>query len=121
MSEPLFEMTIDGKPVPQGRPKVSRSGRVYYGATCVAYRWEVTMLMRKMYEGEPLEGPVSVCLRFAGSRKGADLDNLAKLILDAMVDAKILKDDSAQIVSRLLLEYMPDEEPGVDIVVMDWP
>ena len=120
----LFSATISGQPIPQGRPRVAR-GRVYYSKTLTDYRKEVTYLLEKLYhEGKdhpgnpPLAGPLCVSMRFTGARKGSDLDNLCKGVLDCIVDAGIIWDDDQYTVSRLILE-VAEGEPRVEIEIWE--
>ena len=51
------EFTVPGDPVPQSRPRVTRSGHVYYADRIVRYRREVVLAARAARL--PLrEGPV---------------------------------------------------------------
>lgn len=71
-------------------------------------------LMEKYKPEKPLEGPVQIEVIFTWERKNQkteepkitrpDLDNLSKLVLDAMVKAEYFKDDS-QVVKLDLQKY----------------
>ena len=96
------EITIPGEPVPQSRPRVTRSGGVYYHRRIVLYRNSVAQAARAA--GVPLRsGSLSLALEFVFNRpknhrlkSGAlsknatprptrcDVDNLAKGIFDAL-------------------------------------
>jgi crossover junction endodeoxyribonuclease RusA len=55
---------------------------------------DATLILRSMYNGEPINKPVAVEIVYAfkDSRK-RDLDNLTKTLLDVLEDAGILDDD----------------------------
>lgn len=64
---------------------------------------------------EPITGPVSVKIYlYPPDRRRRDVDNYAKAILDALVHAGVLEDDSQ--VDRLVLLRMPPEAGGKTIV-----
>jgi len=118
VSEPLFAIVVEGKPVPQGRPRVTRWGGVHYSDTLNEYREAIKFTCEKLFDGPPLVGPFTVCLRFAGARKGSDLDNLAKGVLDSLVDASVILDDDWGTVCRLVVEAA-EGTPRTEIEIWD--
>ena len=106
---------IDIKPVPQGRGRVSR-GRVYYGMRDRAYRAELVIKLRQ-YKGKAQRKPCAIEIEIAGANPRSDLDNHAKAIMDALVEAGVLEDDNLGIVERLEIEAV-DGPPGVVIRVL---
>lgn len=101
-------LTVEGTPRPQPRPRLCR-GRVVSTADANARRWQSLVYQAAraatLAHG-PFEGAVTVCLAFAfptpqKPRHGLphlhrpDADNLAKLALDQVVRAGLLKDDAA--------------------------
>jgi Holliday junction resolvase RusA-like endonuclease len=105
----LFQCRVDGKPVPQSRPRVSKWG-VYYGKRSKAQRelltggfTEARVLDRtgEAFVYPPINFPVSVTLKFSGAPRLADPDNMAKLVLDSMVDAGVLATDAWPTVQEL--------------------
>jgi Holliday junction resolvase RusA-like endonuclease len=103
VSRILFQCRVEGKPVPQSRPRVSKWG-VYYGKRSKAQRELMTACMqaRCLYTPE-FDGsqPVSVTLKFGGAPRLSDPDNLAKLVLDSLVDAGVLASDAWPTVQEL--------------------
>lgn len=123
-SEILRVEIPDVEPYPWPRSRISRSGRLYLPRPYLAYRDLVGMHLRAAYRGEPELGPVRVVLGFYRSTKRkADIDNLAKTVLDAG-SGIVWHDDSqvlelhAQIVYRSppsveILAYTLDDQDGV--------
>lgn len=103
-----------GTPVPQGRARHCQYG-VYYPPTSVRHREELKAAFladKEEYENVefPLQGEVRVVIALSGPRVNSDLDNHAKQVLDAVVDAGVLDDDSCQKVAELLVRrelYVP--------------
>lgn len=95
----MFELYIPGRPKAKGRPRVSRTGYVYTPKRTVDEEQRVKAAFREAFpEADPLTGPVEVVLDYmpAGLQLSirelaeglpkwrGDLDNLAKLTLDAL-------------------------------------
>jgi Holliday junction resolvase RusA-like endonuclease len=104
----VFACTLPGAPVPQGRPRVWRNGAVGYPKRVEAAKklakdlfWVEWIVANGGDFVEPLSGPLRVSLGFAGARANADLDNLAKLVVDALVDAGVLAGDDVRTVAHL--------------------
>ena len=102
-------LNIEGTPRPQPRPRFVR-GKVVSTADANARRWkDLVKSAGKMAadaHGQILAPAVAVVMRFdmptpKADRHGLphtfrpDADNLAKLALDAVMDAGLLKDDAA--------------------------
>lgn len=77
-----------------GRHLISEKGRAYRESVIeTAARYRVPMFQR----------PVSVSIDvFPPDRRRRDLDNLLKALLDSLVHARVLEDDS--LINRLLIE-----------------
>ncbi len=79
-----MHFTAYGQPVAKGRPRFTRSGRTYTPkATAEA---EAVLRARAQAEGcQPLSEPCAVDLTFwLPTRRRVDIDNLQKLVLDAL-------------------------------------
>lgn len=86
---------IEGKPAPKGRPRTFvQHGRVYTRTPDRTKAWEqrVGIFARAASRGVVLLGPLAVAVDVHGAPKLADLDNLAKAILDGMQGAAIEND-----------------------------
>lgn len=115
---------VAGRPRPKARPRIVRSGdatvRVYTpsGAHEQALAWEFRAQRR--YK---VSGPVGVAITIVEQRWRGDIDNLAKLILDALTKAEVWSDDR-QVESLLVARHHGDEEltrvivtPAVAVIV----
>lgn len=102
-------LNVEGTPRPQPRPRLCR-GRVVSTADANARRWkdqiQATGKLAVEAHGQIQAQAVAVVMRFdmptdKADRHGKphtfrpDADNLAKLALDAVMDAGLLKDDAA--------------------------
>jgi len=112
---PLADFTIDGPPVAKGRPRFSR-GRTYTPAKTAAAEERIRNLVALEFHEDPTTKPINIMLSFGmeipkswtkakkeDARQGwlphvstPDLDNLVKLVTDAL-NGVVYKDD-AQIV-----------------------
>ena len=95
----IYSITIPGRPVPKGRPRVGRSGRkyvVYTPRKTRDYEQAVGFTARAACK-VPMEGPVAVKIRLYFKKKGRipDCDNCAKSILDGL--SKIAYGDDRQV------------------------
>jgi len=91
----LYQFTVPGRPQPKERAIVKRTGHAFTPpATRIA-----ESRIKSMYKGPKFEGPVEVHMVFLGDetrivvrpaparpsgRSRADIDNLVKLVLDAL-------------------------------------
>lgn len=135
MSE--IKITIEGNPVPQGRPRAStRGGRVnvYDPSNSRNYKQSVAWQAKKQYKGNPFEGALKVHVdiyrQIPKSTSGVrterkenkeirpivrpDLDNYLKSVFDGL-DGITWKDDS-QIVSLSSEKYY-STNPRVEIKI----
>lgn len=104
----LFRCEVTGKPVPQGRARVTRWG-TFYPKTSKAHR---AALLARFLEADcagPLPGPLALVIEVAGARKNSDLDNHAKMVLDALQDAQIIPADDVRVVQQLTVRAIGGE------------
>ena len=108
----IYTFTLDGKPIPQGRPKVSVHGgfpKVYYSSSSNAYRKALVAAVESAKASRyasatfPIQ-EASVRIGAFGMNKNADPDNLAKQVMDALVTAGVLAGDEWPHVPRLVVE-----------------
>ena len=112
-----WSYSIPIRALPQSRPRVTRNGGVYYPKRLTEYRRNLTAFL--MAHSRPrIAYPCSVHISFTGLQRNPDLDNLAKGVLDCMVDAGTLADDNSRIVRRLTLEAIDGPEPGIHISIV---
>ena len=107
---------IDIKPVPQGRSRHTRRGRVYYGKRDRAFRLEMVSKLRQ-YGGKAQRKPCAVEIEVAGANPRSDLDNHAKAIMDALVEAGILAEDNIEVVERLTVEAV-EGPAGIKVTLL---
>jgi Holliday junction resolvase RusA-like endonuclease len=134
----VLVISLNGEPRGKGRPRTAVRGgfaRIYTDEKTRKYEASVKRAALAAMKGaDPLEGPLSVALRFrmpipksaskrvkTGMAAGeiahtgrSDLDNMVKAILDALNGAVFC--DDAQIV-RLFAQKLYAEMPGVDLRV----
>lgn len=134
----VLAFSLNGEPRGKGRPRVDTRGafpRIHTDSKTAKYERSVAKAaMAQMVGRAPLQGPLSVSLRFrmpiaksATKRAKAamaageiahqgrpDLDNMAKAIFDAL-NGVVFVDDS-QIV-RSFCTKLYAEQPGVDVRV----
>ena len=131
------EFTVPGDPVPQSRPRVTRSGHVYYADRIVRYRREVVLAARAARL--PLrEGPVWLGIEAVFQRPKAhykrtnvrtdaaafpfsrgDCSNLAKGIEDALLGVAY-KDDSQVVELTVRKRWAkPGEDAAAIVTICD--
>lgn len=96
-----IRITVPGRPVPKGRPRLGVRGRkafVYTPERTKAYEETVGWHARAAVQGcDALECPVAVCIDlYLHGKRRIDVDNCAKSILDGM--NKIVYTDDNQVV-----------------------
>jgi Holliday junction resolvase RusA-like endonuclease len=113
-----IKLTIEGEPIPKARPRMVR-GRIYT-PTHDAENAAALVMRSSGYAGRfAASRSLQVSMFFYGAKKQADIDNLGKLYLDALVKSGIVKDD--RYVMALWLQRMPDDgEPRVEVMVGEW-
>jgi Holliday junction resolvase RusA-like endonuclease len=109
--------TVPGPPVPKGRPRMTRAGHAYTPARTVAYEKLVRVCATGAMGGrDPIEGRVDVAIDlFMPDRRRADIDNLAKGILDA--GNGVLWRDDSQITQLVLRRDVDPENPRAIVTV----
>ena len=122
----VWSFRVDGAPIPDRRPRPGKNGSVYMDPRVKAWRRAVASAARRI--GARVGGSCCVqmnfSLPFAAPRRASDactsppdVDNLGKLILDAMQDAGVFVYGDDQVVDlRATKEYSPT--PGVSVVLI---
>lgn len=121
MKNEILKVEIPGRPTPQSRPRFARaSGRIYYSKTSNNYRSLLVNSLKEEWQGRPtIDIPVYLVLQLFGVRKGADADNVEKNIADALVDAKILEDDSWQHIPVVIRMCAPSKNPRLVLTILE--
>lgn len=113
-------------PAPASRPKVTRTGQVYYGVNYQRFR-QAAQAELEAYEGTPTDSPVLLVMEVVAARPKTgkrvtprgDVDNFAKGPLDAMTQCGRIWDDDDQVVGMCVFKRYadPGEQEGVRL---DW-
>jgi len=135
----IIQFTVDGDPIPKGRPRFARRGhfvQTYTDAKTIDYETHVAMKARHAIgASDPLKGALTVflylrygvptsyskkrkeaCLRGVEYPKKVDLDNVYKSITDAMQGIVYLND--SQIVEAHITKVYA-ETAGANIMVQE--
>ncbi len=78
-----MNLTIPFRPVPKGRPRKGRNGRMYTPKETRDYEDLVGMIARQHFK-KPLDGPLAITMRFYVKGRRADCDNYMKSLLDGL-------------------------------------
>lgn len=133
----MIRLTIPIEPVEQARPRATRMGagiRIYDPPKVSKYKRAIAKQARLLYDGEPLDGPLKVHLKFyrhiqksvskkeyalraSGAHRPTvkpDVDNYVKSTLDGLNG--LLWADDNQIVDLIASKFYSDN-PRVEIEV----
>lgn len=110
------------KPVPKGRPRLSRYGGAYTPKETVEFENAIKALVKGQFRRHPIEGPlaVEVKLFFKAPKKASkpyprgDLDNYVKAVLDALNG--VVWVDDAQIIGIAAFKGY-DERDHIELIV----
>ena len=121
MNKLIHKITIPGRPVPKGRPRLGVRGRkafVYTPPATVEYE-KLVGWIAKSVGCRPVEGPVSVSLNVYARGK-LDADNIAKSILDGLNG--IAYEDDDQVVELMVRKHKVTrkEEERVEIEIREF-
>jgi Holliday junction resolvase RusA-like endonuclease len=102
----LLRFRIDGRAVPKGRPRMTRSGGVYTPKTTVDYEKIVAGAWNDKYGMLSLDGKLRVTINIHTDRHAKqDVDNLAKSILDGMQRAGAFAHGDEQVYSLGVIKH----------------
>lgn len=110
-------LTLQGRVVPKARPRLSKD-KVHLSSNYRSWRDIAETELAIQFNGRPTINKAIVEIQFLGNHRG-DLDNLAGAILDALVAAKILKDDRLSYVCKLIVEHIESKNCEVEIGIHD--
>jgi Holliday junction resolvase RusA-like endonuclease len=118
MPDLIMRMTVPGDPIPKGRPRFTRSGHAYTPARTRNAEKAIAVLalqaMRKHGSKQPSCGPVALSISFY-VRRDADIDNLVKLVSDAL--NRIAYNDDRQVMALQAARYSKASVPRTEIAV----
>lgn len=100
----MIRITIPGRPVPKGRPRLGVRGRRAYVYTPPATKEyeRIVGWMAKSSGCQPFDGPVHVRLDVF-TRGKLDVDNVAKSVLDGLTG--VVYEDDDQVVELLVRKH----------------
>ena len=108
----MITLTLTDTIVPKARPRGTPTGRHYLPQNYRNWKTNAIWELKQQHQGSPIAVPVQIEILLIGkhSRRG-DADNIAGAILDAMVQAGILKDDNLTRIPSLSLKlfHNPDD------------
>lgn len=124
------KITIPGRPIPKGRPRIGYSGRkvyLYTPSETEKYEKDIATI-GKLVCGHPVTGPVEIEIsvyfnpqakvftKSGRRRRGTmpDLDNCVKSIVDGL--NKVAYEDDRQVV-RILAERKCDQVERAEVIV----
>lgn len=112
----ITQLRISGKAVPKGRPRFTRTGRVYTPKTTADWEKHVRATWIEQQGSTRLTGPLSAYIYIMGDHTAKkDVDNMAKSILDGL--NKVAYDDDSQVM-RLMVSKIPAIKTDQVLVVL---
>jgi len=112
-----YSITVPGRPVPKGRPRLARNGGVYTPKTTVEYETTIANAWYEKYGATELEGNLEVWCYFSTDRHAKqDVDNLAKSVLDGLQRGRAFMSGDHQVYKITASKY-PGKELQTIIVV----
>ena len=122
---PTYEFSLPWPPSGNVQARHTKTGGHYLNPKVGAYRATVTQILAAMGLShltgfKALGGPLSVSVVAAPpDNRATDADNRLKCLLDAMVHAGLLEDDSNRVIQRLAWEWCPPERGGAVSVFIE--
>lgn len=111
------KIVIWGKPKSKARPRAQRRGAHTHIFTPTSeFEADIVRQMLPFRGSMVHEDRVTVVIRFYGHHGAQDLDNMAKLYVDALVKAKVIREDNSRRLGRLLLDA-PEPQGEARVVI----
>lgn len=107
-----FKITLRGETPSKKNSRVNtRSGRSFPSKNYSQWHAGAVSEIKRQWEGGPLAEPLGVVLVFLHKdKRRRDSDNQASSVLDTLVDAGVLQDDSWRIVRWISVANIADPE-----------
>ena len=117
---PIALLELPGAIVPKARPRFSQNGRAYTHRGYYQWKQMASGILGQQWGDRPtLEGPVEVVITLSGRhRRSGDSDNIAGSILDAAVQAGILKNDNLVVIPKLSIELHYSQRPPAATILI---
>jgi Holliday junction resolvase RusA-like endonuclease len=103
-----YAIKIPGEPIPKARPRVYQGHGITPKRTLDAEKRVRAAFQTRYPDSTPNDGPVEISAVFYMSKRGRpDLDNLLKLVMDALNG--LAYQDDAQVIRFHATKIMPDQ------------
>jgi len=113
----LRELWLPFRPISKARPRFS--GHAYTDKVYSTWKKDVTAYLQEWWTEPPVERLNVMIAHFYGPARG-DLDNRVGSVLDAMVAAKVVADDTVAVIPALVLKHVkkPAKEAGIYLMLL---
>lgn len=112
MQHRKYHITIPGRPVPKGRPRLGKNGNVYTPKKTREYEAFVAWKTKEVVK-EPLSGDIAIDIKiYINGNNYPDIDNVCKALLDGM-NGNAYEDDRQ--VAALKICRFKDKNQRVEI------
>lgn len=119
----MTRLTIHGEAPSKKNSRINtRSGRSFPGRRFSLWHESAVSVIKSQWKREPVKGPAEIIIAFFHKdRRRRDSDNQTSSVLDTLVDAGVLEDDSWRIVRRITVDnYLDPQKKGrCEITVME--
>lgn len=114
----IVTLEIEGPITPKARPRVTRSGQAYMPSSYRGWKTDaITQLRIQWGQANPVDFPASVTIELVGKhRRSGDADNTSGALLDAMVQAGVLKGDNLVCVPALSVNLRHSKQPPIAFI-----
>lgn len=112
----MLKLSLKMDPKSKQRPRFN--GRFAY--TDKAYRDWLTEAIKQFeaqYDGPTITKTTYVSIEMYGNSARSDIDNLSGSVLDAMVKAKVIKNDNLTIIDDLRIKWYRSKDPVIEIEI----
>ena len=116
----IHTFTLTDTIIPKARPRGLSTGRHYLPDNYRDWKANAIWELRQQHHGSPIAVPVAIEITLIGkhSRRG-DADNIAGAILDAMVQAGIIKDDNLTRIPSLSIKLIYSGDPPETLIKVE--
>jgi Holliday junction resolvase RusA-like endonuclease len=125
-----MKIILPFQPIPASRVQTPRWGKSYYSTTYQDYRARCDSFFSNLEEPKVWYGnlyPCTVAMSLHGPRRGSDIDNHMKAVLDSLVRNGVLRNDTwedVQPVARAIPEKNPADRKTIITITygfIKWP
>lgn len=115
----MIKFWLNGRVIPKPRPRVTRRG-TYMPSNYIEWRNQQIAYLYDQDLIQQLQTPVSISVIFVGFLQG-DADNVIGAIMDLLVEAKLIPDDSPKYVPKIVAEYQKSsKQKGAVVIIEDF-